>query len=350
MKSERLMLLGLALVVMCNAVSTDEATVQPLGESDFAEVHASSLKGLLAVPGIPKNAKLMKRIEDMSESACKTSCDSDKNCMGFQYVAAEHLCKLLSKSSAKKKGLKGKSVKKALKKAKRAAKKMVKKEKKKEKKKMKKALKAQKRALAPKKKKPTPGQIYRMTTKRLNIRVAAWKKAKAAAKEAGKKNKGAKAAEGITKVNEHHEMMKELRAAKHAQEMALNFEEQILIRKSRTSKEVLVAKGAKVGAMAAEEKQDAKFEDSKVVMKKGLELASKMKKITAESKNKVAGANYKAAERKAKNKADEKKEKLAKKARLYLKRQNKKAERHNKAVSAAKGANSKKKKLERCHK
>merc|ERR1711967_174770 len=297
MKSERLMLLGLALVVMCNAVSTDEATVQPLGESDFAEVHASSLKGLLAVPGIPKNAKLTKRIEDMSESACKTSCDSNKNCMGFQYVAAEHLCKLLSKSSAKKKGLKGKSVKKALKKAKRAAKKMVKKEKK-------------------KKKKPTPGQIYRMTTKRLNIRVAAWKKAKAAAKEAGKKNKGAKAAEVITKVNEHHEMMKELRAAKHAQEMALNFEEQILIRKSRTSKEVLVAKGAKVGAMAAEEKQDAKFEDSKVVMKKGLALASKMKKIkakkvsgmvqakmkkiAAESKNKVARANYKAAERKAK--------------------------------------------------
>merc|ERR1711975_119437 len=56
---------------------------------------------------------------------------------------------------------------------------------------------------------------------------------------------------------------------------------------------------------------------------------------------------YKAEERKQKDAQDEKKEKLARKARLYLKKQNKKAERHYKAVEAAR-AGDKKAKLARC--
>merc|ERR1711981_992519 len=359
MRSE-LLLLALIGVVMCHAVSISESEVQPLGESmdsgagAYAEVPGKKMKGLLQVPGVPKGHRIVHRINDVSETACKNACDADKKCDGYQYVAAEGLCKILKQP-------KKKVIKIPLKKVK----KMIKKSVKKTKKKMKKKLKQQKKAMAPKKKGPTPGQIYRETSAKLRARQSDFKKAKARAKEGAKKAKGAKAAEIITKKNEHREMMKELKAAKGAQEAGLNFEEQAIMGKTMQDKKVLIAKAHKVGAMASEEKQDQKFEQAKVVMKKGLKLTMKMKELkvkkiekmvrakvkmnNSEKKNKVAQKHYKTAERKAKNKADEKKVKMAKKARLYLKKQNKIAERNHKAVAAAK-AGSKKAKLKKCRK
>merc|ERR1712139_637865 len=244
------------------------------------------------------------------------------------------------------------TLKKAKRLMKRAAKRAVKKVKKKAKSKLKRALKTQKKAMAPKKKGPTAGQIFRERSKKLRIRQSAYKKAKALANEASKKSKGSRAAEIITKKNEHHEMIKELEAAKHAQEAGLNFEERAIMGKTMQDKKVLIAQAHKVAAMAAEEKQDAKFEKSKVIMKKGLRLRMKMKQLKikkvekmvtakmklkgSETKHKVAQKKYKVEERKVKTAQDEKKEKLAKKARLYLKKQNKKAERNHKAVAAAK--------------
>merc|ERR1711981_1549921 len=195
--------------------------------------------------------------------------------------------------------------------------------------------------MAPKKKGPTPGQIYRESSAKLRARKAAYKKATQRAKEGARKAKGAKTAEIITKKNEHREMLLELKKAKGAQEAGLNFEEQAIMGKTMQDKKVLIAKAHKVGAMASEEKQDQKFEQAKVVMKKGLKLTMKMEKMVrakvkmnnSEKKNKVAQKHYKTAERKAKNKADEKKVKMAKKARLYLKKQNKIAERNHKAVA-----------------
>merc|ERR1711959_385961 len=251
MRSE-LLLLALIGVVMCHAVSISESEVQPLGESmdsgagAYAEVSGKKMKGLLQVPGVPKGHRIVHRINDVSETACKNACDADKKCDGYQYVAAEGLCKILKQP-------KKKVIKIPLKKVK-----------------MKKKLKQQKKAMAPKKKGPTPGQIYRETSAKLRARQSDFKKAKARAKEGAKKAKGAKAAEIITKKNEHREMMKELKAAKGAQEAGLNFEEQAIMGKTMQDKKVLIAKAHKVGAMASEEKQDQKFEQAKVVMKKGL--------------------------------------------------------------------------------
>merc|ERR1711998_303117 len=126
---------------------------------------------------------------------------------------------------------------------------------------------------------------------------------------------------------------------------------------------VVLAKAHKISAMAAEEKQDKKFEEAKVIMKKGMKLQVKMKELKvkattrmvaakaklskAAAKHKVAQKLYNVEERKVKDKKDEKKAKLAKKALIYLKKQNKKAERHYKAVEAAR-AGDKKAKLKRC--
>merc|ERR1711871_1523788 len=123
-----------------------------------------------------------------------------------------------------------------------------------------------------------------------------------------------------------------------------NFEEQVIMAKSPSSKKVLLAEAHKTTQMQQEEKADAAFEEAKVVMKKGLKLQAKMKERKvkrveqmvraktkmkkAEAKHKIAGRAYKAHERKMKNAADERKEKLAAQARIYLKKQNKKAERH----------------------
>merc|ERR1712054_442474 len=113
------------------------------------------------------------------------ACTGDKHCAGFQYVAAESLCKLLQPPPAN--VAKKVSLKKARKMAKKQAKKAVKKMKKKQKKKMKKALKSQKKAMAPKKKKPSHGQIYRESSKKLRLRQQEFKKAQKAANEAAKK-------------------------------------------------------------------------------------------------------------------------------------------------------------------
>merc|ERR1711939_733977 len=287
MRSE-LLLLALIGVVMCHAVSISESEVQPLGESmdsgagAYAEVSGKKMKGLLQVPGVPKGHRIVHRINDVSETACKNACDADKKCDGYQYVAAEGLCKILKQP-------KKKVIKIPLKKVK----KMIKKSVKKTKKAVKKKLKQQKKAMAPKKKGPTPGQIYRETSAKLRARQSDFKKAKARAKEGAKKAKGAKAAEIITKKNEHREMMKELKAAKGAQEAGLNFEEQAIMGKTMQDKKVLIAKAHKVGAMASEEKQDQKFEQAKVVMKKGLKLTMKMKELKVKKIEKMVRAKVK---------------------------------------------------------
>merc|ERR1711988_1534229 len=115
--------------------------------------------------------------------------------------------------------------------------------------------------------------------------------------------------------------------------------------------------------MQQEEKADAEYEEAKVVMKKGLKLQARMKERKvkrveemvrartkmnkAEAKHKIAGRAYKTHERQEKNARDERKEKLAAQARIYLKKQNKKAERHAKAVEAAVSGN-KEAKVKKC--
>merc|ERR1712054_85738 len=159
------------------------------GEDAYSTVDAASAKDLpakmLQVPGIPKGHKVVKRIQDVSESGCRNACDGDKDCSGFQYVTAERLCKLLEPPPRIK--VKKITLKKAKKLATQKAKKAVKKLKQKEKKKMKKALKTQKKAMAPKKKKPSAGQIYRESSKKLRLRQQEFKKAQKAANEAAKK-------------------------------------------------------------------------------------------------------------------------------------------------------------------
>merc|ERR1712178_523809 len=369
MSPEPFVVVGIVLALFWNVVSASgegSAEVHPIELGDSAELDTSIYKAkakakeLLQVPGIPKWAKVSRSVDDVSGDGCKNACDADKTCAGFQYVAAERRCRIFR---APKKRVKKISLKKAKKLLKKAVKKAVKKEKKKGKKKEKKALKQQKKAMAPKKKKPSAGQKYREVSRKLAIRKSAFKVSKKAAKESAKKSRGSRVAELVTKKNDHTEMMKELKAAKHAQEAGLNFEEQVIMAKTMQDKKVLLAKAHKVGAMAAEETQDKKFEESKVIMKKGLKLKTKMKekkvkkttKMVAEkvkmksteAKYKIAQKLYKAEERKQKDAQDEKKEKLARKARLYLKKQNKKAERHYKAVQAARAGN-KKAKLAKC--
>merc|ERR1719261_2023582 len=146
------------------------------GAGAYAEVSGKKMKGLLQVPGVPKGHRIVHRINDVSATACKNACDADKKCDGYQYVAAEGLCKILKQP-------KKKVIKIPLKK-------------------VKKMIKQQKKAMAPKKKGPTPGQIYRETSAKLRVRQADYKKRKKAAKEAAKKSKGSIAAEVITKKNE----------------------------------------------------------------------------------------------------------------------------------------------------
>lgn len=373
MRSHRLLALGLALVVICNAITTNEEEVQELGKAKKAKAldiaskdklmahEAMNEKDLLPLPGMPDWAKVKKRIEDITKSQCKSACEGDADCAGFQYVAAEQLCQMFESPKKPDNQI---SVNKAKKMLKDAVKKAVKESKSKSKTKEKKAVKSMEKAVMPKVSK-SAGAKFRKADKKLGIEQKKYKKAKAAAKEAARKSKGARAAEVITKSHEHDMMMKELRAAKDAQAAGLNFEEQVIMAKSPTSKNVLLAKAHKTTQMQQEEKADAEYEEAKVVMKKGLKLQSKMKERKvkrveqmvraktkmnkAEAKFKLAGKHYKAQERKLKNAQDEQKEKLAAKARIFLKKQNKKAERHAKAVETATGAN-KEAKVKKCRK
>merc|ERR1712054_52135 len=281
-------------------------------------------KGLLPLPGMPDWAKIKKRVEDISKSQCKSACDGDTDCAGFQYIAAESLCQLFAQPKKPDKSI---SLKKAKEMLKKKVKQAVKEAKSKAKTKQKVALKDQKKAMAPKRMDPSVGQKFREADKKLAVRQKAYKKARAAAKEAARKSKGARGAEVNTKKHEHDMMMRELRAAKDAQAATLNFEEQVIMASSPSSKKVLLAKAHKTTQEKNEEKADAAFEEAKQVMKKGIKLQQKMKERKvkrvekmvrakakmkkSEAKHKVAGKLYKAQERKQKNTADEKKEKLA---------------------------------------
>merc|ERR1712166_275783 len=111
MRSDQLLLFGLVLVLMCNALATEEGATEVVDVADYVmegkskaaditskqtrlEHEAMTDKGLLPLPGMPKWAKVTKRLEGVSESECKTSCDGDVKCAGFQYVAAEQLCQM----------------------------------------------------------------------------------------------------------------------------------------------------------------------------------------------------------------------------------------------------------------
>jgi len=386
MKAQRLLLLGLVLVVMCNTVDVEEGAheIQELGDSkdiiedpdkprkakaldeapkkSLMEHEVMNEKDLLPLPGMPDWAKVTKRIESVSKSQCKTMCDSETECAGFQYVAAEQLCQMFASPKTPDQHI---SLKFANEKAKKAVKKAVKEAKKKAGVKEKKDVKDVENAMAPKKKDASAGQKFREADKKMGLRQKEYSKAKKVAKEAARKSKGSRAAEIITKTHEHEMMLEELAAAKGAQAAGLNFEEQVIMAKSPTSKKVLLAKAHKTTEMQKEEKADAAFEEAKVVMKKGLALQAKMqerkvkrvedmvraktKANKAEAKHKVAGQAYKAQERKEKNASDEKKEKLAAKARIFLKKQNKKSERHAKAMEAARGGD-KEGKIKKCRK
>merc|ERR1712196_381425 len=319
------------------------------------------LKGLLAVPSKPDNMRVYKELEDMSKRSCKSTCGAVKKCAGFEYRPGEKLCRLFVARKPDPKI----SLKTVNKKMKAAVKEAVKRSKEKDKKKRKAALKAQQKAMAPVRKDPSAGQRFREADKKLGLRQKAYFNAKKAAKEAAKKSKGARAAEVITKAHEHKEMMEELAAAKDAQAASLNFEEQLIMAVSPSSKNVLIAGAHKKAAVVAEDKADKEFMKAKRVMKSAIKLQLKMKETKvkaveklvatkaaakkAEAKHKAAGRLYKGQERKEKNAQDEQKEKTAAKARMYLKQQNKKAERINKARAAAKSS-SKESKLKKCHK
>merc|ERR1711906_12444 len=320
MKLEPLLCLGLALVFMCNAAAVDQEAVHPmeLGESDYSGVE-SSARPLLRVPGIPKVSRVSGEVMDISSTACKNKCDSDKDCSGFQYVAAERLCRLLT--NKKKKTEKKIPLSKAKKMVQAAVRKAMKKAKKEGQKEEKKALKKQEKAMAPVVKKPSAADKFKEADAKLKIQKAAFKAVAQKTKESARKSLGARTAEMITKRYEHAQMVKELRAAKHAQEAGLNFEEQAIMAKTMQDKKVVLAKAHKVSAMAAEDRQDKKFEEAKVIMKKGMKLQVKMKELKvkattrmvaakaklskAAAKHKVAQKLYNVEERKVKDKKDE---------------------------------------------
>merc|ERR1711968_409253 len=363
-----LVLLGLALAVLCEGVSMEAevamievapASALQAAEKKMAE-EGFDLKGLLPVPSKPDNMRVYKELEDMSKRSCKSTCGAVKKCAGFEYRPGEKLCRLFVARKPDPKI----SVKTANKKMKAAVKEAVKRSKEKDNKKRKAALKAQQKAMAPVRRDPSAGQKFREADKKLGLRQKAYFNAKKAAKEAAKKSKGARAAEVITKAHEHKEMMEELAAAKDAQAASLNFEEQLIMAVSPSSKNVLIAGAHMKAAVVAEDKADKEFQKAKRVMKSAIKLQLKMKETKvkaveklvatkaaakkAEAKHKAAGRLYKGQERKEKNARDEQKEKTAAKARMYLKQQNKKAERINKAKAAAKSS-SKETKLKKCH-
>merc|ERR1719460_1993958 len=97
------------------------------GAGAYAEVSGKKMKGLLQVPGVPKGHRIVHRINDVSETACKNACDADKKCDGYQYVAAEGLCKILKQPKKKVIKIPLKKVKKMIKKSVKKTKKAVKK-------------------------------------------------------------------------------------------------------------------------------------------------------------------------------------------------------------------------------
>lgn len=362
MKVAHLLGLGLVLVVMCDGVSTGEevAVLAAAGGGASAEPDGEA-RSMLAVPAKPNDFKTMKELENVPKKVCEEKCSSDALCAGFEYSPGEKVCKLFKKQTPDKQI----SLKRAKKLMKRAVKDALTKQKEKDQKKKKKALKSQVKAMAPQRKKPSSGQKFREADKKMGLRQKAYHQAKKNAKEMAKKSKGARAAEVITKAHEHQEMMDELKAAKAAQAANLNFEEQVIMAAHPGDKNVIIAKAHKTAAMMFEEKADASFTQAKRVMKRGLKLQVKMKELKikavqrmvqaktkakkAEAKHKLAGKAYKAEERREKNARDEQKEKMAAKARIYLKQQNKKAERHNKATEAAEEGD-KEKKMKKCQK
>merc|ERR1711968_434245 len=294
-----LVLLGLALAVLCEGVSMEAEVamieVAPASALQAAEKKMAQegfdLKGLLAVPSKPDNMRVYKELEDMSKRSCKSTCGAVKKCAGFEYRPGEKLCRLfVARKPDPKISLK------------------------KDKKKRKAALKAQQKAMAPVRKDPSAGQRFSEADKKLGLRQKAYFNAKKAAKEAAKKSKGARAAEVITKAHEHKEMMEELAAAKDAQAASLNFEEQLIMAVSPSSKNVLIAGAHKKAAVVAEDKADKEFQKAKRVMKSAIKLQLKMKETKvkaveklvatkaaakkAEAKHKAAGRLYKGQERK----------------------------------------------------
>merc|ERR1712196_593042 len=138
-----------------------------------------------------------------------------------------------------------------------------------------------------------------------------------------------------TKAHEHKEMMEELAAAKDAQAASLNFEEQLIMAVSPSSKNVLIAGAHKKAAVVAEDKADKEFMKAKRVMKSAIKLQLKMKETKVKAVEKLVATKAAAKKAEAKHKAA---------GRLY-----KKAERINKARAAAKSS-SKESKLKKCHK
>jgi len=374
MRTVHLLALALGLVVMCNAVSVEEEDTQYLEKAkskraeDLApkkklkEHEMLTTKNLLPLPGLPDWAIVTKRMEDVEKSQCHTACNADKKCAGFQYISSMRVCQLFNHPKRPDQSI---SLKKAKRMLKKAVIKATKEAKSKSKTKQKMALSEQQDAMAPVKKNPSLAAKFRESDKKLAIKQSKYKRATAAAKESSRKSRGARSAEIITKQYEHEEMMKELEAAKEAQAAGLNFEEQVIMAKSPTSKKVILAKAHKKTMMHLEDKADAAFEDAKIVLKKGIALQAKMKERKvkrvevmvrsrtkmnqAEAKHKVAGRSYKTHERQNKNARDEIKEKTAAQARIFLKKQNKKAERHAKAVESATSGN-KEGKTKKCRK
>jgi len=375
MRSVHLLALALGLVVMCNSVSVEEGDTQYLekaksrgkaedvtSKKKMAANELLNTKNLLPLPGMPDWAIVMKRMEDVDKRACHSACNSDPKCAGFQYISSEQLCQLFKHPRRPDQSI---SLKKAKRMMKQAVAKGIKEAKSKASTKLSSSLNDQQSAMAPVKKNPSLGAKFREADKKLAITQRKYKRATSQAKESARKSRGARAAEIITKTHEHDEMMLELHAAKEAQAAGLNFEEQVIMAKSPTSKNVIIAKAHKKTMMHLEEKADASFEEAKVVMKKGLVLQAKMKEIkvkrveamvrdrtkmnNAEAKHKIVGRAYKTHERQQKNARDEQKEKTAAQARIYLKAQNKKAERHAKAVESATTGN-KEAKIKKCRK
>merc|ERR1711988_698067 len=177
MKPVALLVLGLALVCCGVSVELDSTEVQPmeLGESSYSTAEATAEKGLFKVPGIPRWAKVGKVMLDLSQTDCRDACDGNKNCGGFQYIAAESKCRILERKKPRGKMV---SLQKAKRMMKKAAKKAVKKTVKKMAKAEKAALKQQRLAIAPKKKKPSAGEKYREIKKKHEMRMKEYRSAR----------------------------------------------------------------------------------------------------------------------------------------------------------------------------
>jgi len=302
----------------------------------LAEYESQDLKKVLS---LPNGVFVSHTIANSTPERCKVACLTDAKCTGFQFVTIENVCKILAKADKVEATVPVSAVQKMIDDAVSA-----------EKAKMEREQRAvSSSAVAESVPEPedseekTAEDIFREAQALFEKFQQRSKRAEAESNEANQKAQGGINVDSIVKKNEQTQMKNELAAAKKAQAAGLNFEEVSIMASSPDDEKVILAKNFKEAAMADEKVKNKKYEESKVIMTKGMELSqrlsanaitantklgqAKIKEDEAKSKFEAAQEAYKGHEIKEKDLADEKAKKQGAKELKYLKQQDKKAER-----------------------